>query len=242
MSSPTPEIRAEVPAMYAAMEESHWWFRGRRAILLRLLERYLEPASRDIVDIGCGTGGMLPFLGRYGRARGFERDRELIAYGRSFGRDIREIDFPREVPSEPVDVATMFDVLEHLPDDRAGLDAAARLVKPGGLLVLSVPALPWLWSPHDEAVGHYRRYDRDVLRNRLAAAGFRVLHLTHFNTFLLPLAVAARILRREQGHDVRLPPRPLNAAFAAIFRMEGALAAGPGLGIGVSLAAVALRR
>lgn len=242
MTSRPPAIQGEVPAMYARMEEIHWWFRGRRSILLRLLARFLDPAPREIVDIGCGTGGMLPFLGRYGRAYGIERDAELVGYGRSFGRDIRESDFPREIPSDPVDVVTMFDVLEHLPDDRAGLAAASRLLKPGGMLVLSVPALPWLWSPHDVAVGHYRRYEKGVLRNRLADAGFRILHLTYFNTFLLPLAVAARILRRQEGHDVRLPPRPFNAALAAIFQMESALAAGPGLGIGVSLAAVAVRR
>jgi SAM-dependent methyltransferase len=234
-------ISGEVPAMYARMEESHWWFRGRRRILRRLLSRFLRAGPRDILDIGCGTGGMLPFLNQFGRARGIERDPDLVRYGRSFGRDVECRDFSQPSELSSVDVATLFDVLEHLEDDRSALACIARLLKPEGLLVVSVPALPWLWSPHDQAVGHFRRYDRATLAKRLQEAGFNILHLTYFNTLLMPVAVLFRLLRRQEGHDVRMPPPMLNELFAALFEMESAWACGSGLGIGVSLAAVAVR-
>jgi SAM-dependent methyltransferase len=237
-------------------ERKHWWYRGRRRILLRLLERHLQGRTHRILDIGSGTGSLLLSLRRFGSVRGIETDAELRNHARAQQLQIDDLDFPREIPPGRFDVVTMFDVLEHLENDLEALRAIHQLLDPGGLLFLTVPALSWLYSTYDEAAGHYRRYDHPVLKRRVLDAGFKLLRQTHFNTFLLPLAMAARIFRLRDGHrppdastcdrlgaledlDLRIPAAPLNEVLAQIFGSETSWAAGPGLPIGVSLMVVA---
>ena len=234
MSSP-----GGMSAVYAGMEADHWWYRGRRRIVVQLFERFVGRGDRRILDVGCGTGAMLPHLRPFGRPQGIEQDAGLVRLGRERGLNVTVRDFPKETLDDRFDVVSLFDVLEHLPDDRAALAAARSMLAPGGRLVLTVPALPWLWSPHDVAVGHRLRYDRSLLRRRLEASGFTIVHLTHFNTFLMPLAVVYRFLKKSEGHHFSIPPRPANELLAAILGGERSLAAGPGLATGVSLAAVA---
>jgi SAM-dependent methyltransferase len=241
---------------YVHAERVHWWYRGRRRILLPLLERYLAGGGRRILDIGSGSGAMLLLLRRFGTVRGTESDPDLVRHARSQGLDIVVQDFPRQIPEGRFDVVTLFDVLEHLEDDRAALASIHGLLEPGGLLFITVPALPWLYSTYDEASGHYRRYDRNLLLGRLRETGFRLLHRTHFNTLLLPLAVAARMFRLRPGNrpppastcerlaalqdqDLRIPSPPVNELLALIFGAETSWASGPGLPTGVSLLAVA---
>jgi SAM-dependent methyltransferase len=250
------EAAETVAERYVRAERLHWWYRGRRRILDRLLSRFLGPGTRTILDIGSGSGMMLLLLRRFGSVRGIESDPALVRHARSQDLDIEVLQFPREVPSGRYDAVTMFDVLEHLEDDRAALKAVDGLLAPGGFLFITVPALSWLYSTYDEASGHYRRYDRDLLRRRLVERGFQLLHLTYFNTFLMPLAVAARMFRLRDGRrpppattcerlaalqeeDLRIPSAPVNELFAKVFAAETSLASGPGLPIGVSLVAVA---
>jgi SAM-dependent methyltransferase len=252
------ESEADVAERYVRAERTHWWYRGRRRILHRLLSRYLEPGDRRILDIGSGSGLMLQLLRRFGSARGIETDPALVRHARSQNLDIEVLDFPRQRPSGRFDAVTLFDVLEHFEDDRGALKAVDELLAPGGFLFITVPALPWLYSTYDEAAGHYRRYDQALLRKRLEERGFRVLHLTHFNTILMPLAIAARMFRLRDGRrpppattcerlsalqdeDLRVPAMPMNELFARLFGAETALASGPGLPIGVSLLAVACK-
>lgn len=248
---------SRVAERYVDAERRHWWYRGRRRILLRILDRHLKSAEhRRILDIGSGSGAMLALLRRFGDVRGIETDPDLVRHARSLQFDIVVKDFPREVPEGRFDVVTLFDVLEHLEDDRAGLAAIHRLLTDDGTLFLTVPAQPWLYSTYDEAAGHYRRYDRTLLRKRLVESGFRLLRLTHFNTFLMPLAVAARLFRLRDGRrpppattcerlgalqdlDLKIPAPALNELLARIFGAEGVWAGGPGLPTGVSLVAVA---
>lgn len=250
------EVEAGITARHVQAEQKHWWYRGRRRILFRLLARYLSGGRRRILDIGSGTGLLLLALKEFGTVCGIETDPDLVRYARSLKLDILVKDFPREVPPGRFDVVTMFDVLEHLQDDRAALSAIYQLLDPGGFFFITVPALPWLYSTYDEAAGHYRRYDRSLLGRRLRESGFKVLRVSHFNTFLMPLAVAARALRLRDGNrpppastcerigalqdlDLRIPSGPLNELLARIFGAEVGWVSGPGLPTGVSLMAVA---
>lgn len=248
---------SRIAERYVDAERRHWWYRGRRRILSRILDRHLPSGqNRRILDIGSGSGAMLLLLRRFGSVRGIETDPDLVRHARSQHLDIVVQDFPREVPEGRFDVVTLFDVLEHLEDDRAGLAAIHRLLTDDGTLFLTVPAQPWLYSTYDEAAGHYRRYDRALLRRRLLETGFQLLHLSHFNTFLMPLAVAARVFRLRDGRlpppattcerlgalqdlDLKIPASALNELLARIFGAETAWAGGPGLPTGVSLVAVA---
>lgn len=249
------QAQAAVAERYLHAERVHWWYRGRRRILLRLMERYLEGTDRRILDIGSGSGHMLLHLQRFGSVSGIETDPVLVSHARAQNLDIHVKDFPREVPEGRFDVVTLFDVLEHLEDDRRALTAIRRLLNPGGFLFITVPALPWLYSEYDQASGHFRRYDEQLLRKRLLEAGFRLLHLTHFNTLLLPLVVAARLFHLREGgrptsatmcdrigaaqdQELKIPARPVNELLTRLFGAESALAAGPGLGTGVSLLGV----
>src|SRR5256885_4756732 len=154
-------LRVMDPEYVAAhMEEdlSHWWFGARLAVITATLRRALPPHPVHLLDLGCGTGNLLAALSEFGEAVGMEVHPELIAAARAAGRDVRTGRLPDDFGVAPgwADVVLLLDVIEHLDDDVAALVAARRAVAPGGLLVVTVPAYQWLWSGHDEVLGHRR--------------------------------------------------------------------------------------
>ena len=212
-------------AVHAEQDQDHWWFRGRLAVILAALEPRLPRRGVRLVELGCGSGGVLTALGRYGEAIGVELDDGLrdIAVGR--GLDVRAGALPDRLPVEAgsADVVLLLDVLEHLEAEQAALDAARTLLAPGGLFVATVPAYRWLWSAHDVVLGHRRRYTRTELRRIVIEAGFTFERATYFNTLLLPAIAAVRLARRltgRHGHDLQRPPAALNRALAKIFAAE----------------------
>src|SRR5262245_45868842 len=233
-------------------EARHWWFVGRRRILASLMADWL-PARSDlrILDIGCGTGGMIPLLSEYGRVTGIDPAEAAIRYSRQrhdCAAELIQMDFPRQVPAAgSFDLVTLFDVLEHLDDDAVALARAFSLLRRGGTLVVTVPAHRYLWSPHDEINLHRRRYERPELRARLEQAGFRVERLSYYNTLLFPVIYAARLLRRQvtrrgdRRSDFRIGNEWINARLTGLFASERALLKRWDLPVGVSLLAVARR-
>ena len=227
-------------------DRDHWWFRGRRAILLVLLRRVLTPGRHCLLELGCGSGNVLEALAEFGEAVGMEADERLVSAARSAGLDVRQGSLPddRVVPAGWPDVALLLDVLEHVDDEAAVLQAAHDTLAPGGTLVVTVPAYAWLWSSHDVAVGHRRRYTAASLRAALTAAGFAVMHLSYFNILLLPAIAVVRgwkRLRRDPRHDLVRPPAVLNATLARVFALEAALVPRVRVPAGASLVAVARR-
>ena len=233
-------------AVHVAEDREHWWFQGRRAILVALLRRVLAPGHHRLLELGCGSGNMLESLGEFGEAVGMEPDAALVAAARAAGLDVRRGALPRDRVVEPgwPDVVLMLDVLEHLDDDTAALRTAHAMLRAGGMLVLAVPAYQWLWSAHDVVLNHRRRYTARRLRGRVEGAGFQVEHVGYFNTLLLPgiaLARAWKALRGDKGHDLVRPPAPINAALAALFALEAPIVTRLPVPFGASILLVARR-
>jgi SAM-dependent methyltransferase len=237
-------------AAHAAQDRAHWWFRGRRAVVLAEMARYLptvEPSSgggRGIAEIGCGSGGMLEALGRFGAAVGVEQDPALRERARARGLDVRAGALPHDLPLEAGrwDAVCLFDVLEHVDDEGGSLRACRRLLVPDGRLVVTVPAYAWLWGRHDELLGHRRRYTARSLRAAVQGAGFAIERVTYFNTLLAAPIVAVRFVRTLRGrpeHDLDRPRRLINGLLWRTFAAEAGLLRLGSLPFGISVLLVA---
>ena len=243
------------PATYeaeAALERGHWWFRGRRRLLARLLARMPLPAAARVLDVGCGTGANGPVLAGAERFTvGLDASAIPLGLGRSaertHGARVRADAGLLPFADASFDLVTALDVLEHLDDDAAAARELHRVLRPGGVLVVFVPALRLLWGLQDEVSHHRRRYGRGELRAVVAGAGLDVERLTFFNTLLFPPILVARLAMRVR------PPRALrseneiggrvaNRIAELIFSAEAPFLERADLPIGVSLACVARRR
>ena len=212
------------------LDDRHWWYRGRRRIIRAELDRLPVPAGARVLDAGCGSGRTLEELARYGEVFGIELDPGAaeMAQGRGCG-EVR-VGRLEELPWEDgyFDLITCLDVIEHTPDDRATLGELRRVCKPGGFLLVTVPAYQSLWSTHDVANHHYRRYSRPRLREAAREGGWRVRRLTSFNGLLLGPAAAVRLAERRRLHqpdmdykpELTLGPEWLNAVLEQPLRLE----------------------
>lgn len=232
----------------AALQDRHWWFVGRRRVLSAVLGRLGLPQGARILEAGCGTGGNLAMLGRFGEVHGFEPDAEARALVNGhISCDLRDGRLPDGIPFEPggFDLVAALDVVEHLDDDRASLRALAAQLRPGGRLLITVPAWKFLWSRHDESHHHRRRYARGELLRLVEEAGLRPELISYFNSLLFPLVVTVRaakkVLRIEDVADDALPPAATNRILTALFAAERFLVGRLPMPPGVSLLVVARR-
>lgn len=228
-------------------EGDYWWFVARRRLALALLQTYLPEISGPILDAGCGTGALLQELKAQGTAIGVDVAREALLLTRQRGA------FPvvqarlEALPFRQAafQVAFALDVLEHLPEERPALLELHRVLQVGGYLIVSVPAYSWLWSKHDVALAHYRRYTARALRARLGEAGFQVRTLSYSLGVLLPVIALMRWfdrLRPGAPAATVLPvPLWLNRALIRLQDWETRWLLHRRLPFGVSLVAVAQR-
>ncbi len=241
-------MEAHVYERMAELDTAHWWFVARRDILQSLIERVVRPPpNARILEIGCGTGHNLEMLARFGTVEANELDpkaRELASA--RLGHAVQSAALPNLTlyPDAHFDLVALLDVLEHVRDDAAALEAIRTRLKPGGKLLISVPANPWMWSAHDVSHHHHRRYRRAQLARVAREAGYEIVLISPFNTLLFPLIAIARLagklIGRESADDA-MPPKPINALLRTIFALEAPLIGRFPLPFGVSLAAV-LRR
>lgn len=236
-------------------DERHWWYRGRRRVIRAELDALDLPAGAQILDAGCGSGRTMVELADYGTVSGVELNEHAAEVARA--RGVGEVRIGRleqlPWPDASFDLMTCLDVIEHTPDDRATLAELARVCRPGGRALITVPAYPALWSMHDEANHHYRRYSRAMLRAACTGGGWRLERMSSFNGLLLAPAAVVRVAERRRlaraggggngyGNNLDIGPAWLNSALEWPLALEARwLGRGGTLPAGLSLLAVLSR-
>lgn len=234
-----PEDRGRVvgvdPAAFAeldAMEAGHFWFESRRKLIVAMLDRFAVGAD-SYLEVGCGGGFVLDGVARsrsWRRIVGVELHAEGLAIAR--GRLPENVELIQANADTPLvegvfDVVGAYDVVEHIPDDSAALSVMSRALKPGGLILLTVPQHMWLWSSSDELALHQRRYRRGELEAKLRSIGFDVIFSSSFNALLLPLAIVSRLMPgRTSEQRMQQEARPgalVNSTLRGILEAEVAL-------------------
>jgi SAM-dependent methyltransferase len=235
-------IRAE-----RELEETYWWFVGRRSMLERLLRRFAKRGGVAL-DLGCGSGRNLQLLAPYAdRVFGLDRSLTALNLASSLGAPTTCAD-GQAVPlvNSSVDLVSALDVLEHIDEDQRALEEMHRVLRPGGLLFLTVPAYRFLWSEHDEALMHRRRYVASELHMKLTRAGFRVLKRTYAVFFMFFPIFFYRLFRGLVPKNPFSPmashvllPGPINRFFIAVLRFEAWMCGAINWPWGTSIVAVA---
>ncbi|MBV9861827.1 MAG: class I SAM-dependent methyltransferase [Alphaproteobacteria bacterium] len=220
-----PGFRADSHDRVAAVEERSFWFRARNRLIVDLVRRYC-PDLGSMIDVGCGTGLVLQ-----GLRAAFPDARLVGAEALSSGlaqaekrlgatAELVQVDAFHLPYADEFDVAGALDVLEHIDDDNAALGAIAATVRPGGLIMLTVPQHPWLWSAADEGACHRRRYRRGELEGKAAAAGLAIVASTSFVFALLPAMALTRGIGARQPEREHELPAPLGRALEAVLDAE----------------------
>ncbi|MFB3918333.1 MAG: methyltransferase domain-containing protein [Terriglobales bacterium] len=220
--------RTEYRTMYD-FENSYWWYVARRQLVYALLKKLKGNSKhRIIMDVGCGTGGNEPMLADFGKVTLADRSVDALSWCRKRGLQRLLASNLESLPlsSGSVDMITALDVLEHTDDDLSALKEMYRVLKPGGIILVTVPAYGFLWSEHDEALHHRRRYTSYELRNKLASVNLDLQRLTYFITLLFFPIFAMRFwqnlfksnLRPKTGHI--LLPAWLNWLLIKVLAVE----------------------
>lgn len=228
----------------AELDQTHWWYVARRRVLSDFVVRVIRPPKdARILEIGCGTGHNFGMLGAFGTVDGLEIDDAARAIAsKRLGRPVGTAPLPGldGVADASYDLIALLDVLEHVEADEAALASIRKKLKPGGRILVTVPANRWMWSAHDTVHHHFRRYNGGTLRGVISRAGLKVDTMTHFNSVLFPLAATFRLVGkltgREEADDAQ-PAAPLNSLFTGLFGLERHLVGRVPMPFGVSLLA-----
>ncbi len=239
-------------------EDRHWWFATRTRTILALLDKYMGAGKdgRQVLDVGAGAGNMMHHLAQYGAVVGLEYNPKPIPVAQQRGFDVRQgsaTDLPFAEAS--FDLVALLDTVEHIPDETAVLRETLRVTKPGGWLIITVPALMWLWSQNDVVNLHQRRYTAPEMRRKLQAAGWGVPFCSYNFTLIFPLSAGLILGRRwlgkepdmasphfdDEAYQVEMEPAPpwLNALLENLGKIETALLKRTPLPIGTSVIALA---
>ena len=245
------------PMNIEIQEDRHWWFASRTRAILGYLDRYAGSGARGrrVLDVGCGAGNMMHHLAHYGEVVGVDMYSKALEVAQQRGLSVQEgsaDDLPFEADS--FDIVTLLDVVEHVPNEHGVFSECRRVLKPGGKLIVTVPALMALWSHNDVINAHQRRYTRIELKQKLRAHQFRVLRATYNNFFVFPLAAELILVRRnrsepelasphfdDDAYQVEMEPAPplLNGVLGGVGQVEAALMRVVSLPIGTSVLCIA---
>jgi len=248
-------MEEQVYQQFLELEKNHWWFQGRRRVYIGLLKAHLGNNTRGkALDLGCGLGGFLPDLHKLGYDV-YAADTDLTSLKhcreRGFGNVLLSDSYSLPFADDSFDLITLFDAIEHIEDDHRAMREVARVLKPGGKVIISVPAYAFLFANNDRVAQHYRRYNRPGVRALYQQAGLEVERNTHTNVLLFPLILPSvliiklleKMIDREQkaGHsNLSWPiPRWLNAILYRIFASELVFSRHFDWPLGHSIAAIA---
>lgn len=227
-----------------AVEDHHWWFRGRWAVVEAMLRRTRLPDRPRILDAGCGTGGNLKRYSQIGDATGVDPSADAVRFchERGFESVLQAGLESLPHPDESFDLIAATDVLEHIAAEDEALRELRRVAAPDSVLLLTVPAYMWMWTEEDKNLHHKRRYTRPRLKRAVERAGWTPLIATYFNSLLLPpIALARKLPQRKGGKkaDLERTPAALDGALSLPMRFEARLIrAGASLPAGVSVGLV----
>lgn len=229
----------------AKNETQHWWSVGRRAILHSVLESMNLPPNASILEVGAGTGGNISMLQDFGNVTVLEGNPSGLKYLKD-RKDIPIIEgyLPDTsmLEDKQFDLIVLFDVLEHIENDREALIALKRHLKENGQMLFSVPAFPMLWSNHDVVNYHFRRYKKSTLTQAFKDADLNITRMSYFNFFLFPAIAMVRGIYnvfKIEGHDQETIPDPfVNTFLTKLFGSERFLLKFMNLPFGVSLYAI----
>ncbi len=236
---------------YEKLEKYYWWFVGRRQIIGRVLEKYFSGEKLNILDWGCGPGGNFSLLGQYGQVLGVDASEESISACKQKGitNVLQAVELSELKGGAQYDLVTNFDVLEHISDDRGFLQGLRTVVKPGGHVLVTVPAYQFLWSSLDEALGHKRRYTRKEISEKFARAGYQVMRASYFIFFLSPAFVGYRMFEKlikkkstSLSGSVIEFPKLINWLFTKTLSLESILIPFISLPFGTSIIVLAKKK
>jgi len=222
------------------LEQDHWWYAGRRAVILAALRRYLGKGAR-VLDFGCGAGGLTQALAERYRVLGVDSSTTAIEVAHRRGINAELIGSGAPLPGG-FDAVCALDVLEHLDDDAGVARGLAASTRPGGWVFVTVPAYAWLWGSMDEVAGHRRRYRLRSLCALMERVGLHRVHASYFNSILFPALAAGRLLGLPRpGHEVDTPPRAVNALLTTLFSFEAPVVSRLSVPFGTSILYVGQR-
>ncbi len=239
---------------FAQVDAQHWWFRGRRQLAQSVISSLDLPAQATVLDVGNGTGGMIPVLSKFGQLNVYEPDLDTSNLTKStYEKNFENVNFfsGDQLPTnlEKYDLITAFDVLEHCEDDNQALLTWSNLLKNNGYLVITVPAFPSLWGDNDVVSHHYRRYTHKSLLSVLEKASFEVRKISYTNlAAFVPVWLSRNVKEKLEASlkkkddipwDFNLPPSPLNALLLSAVSWEPHWLTISVLPFGTSLIAVA---
>jgi len=229
-------------------EDDYWWNKGRREILCDLIYEQINNAKNlEILDVGCGPGGTSTAFLQFGNVTGTDFSSLALKFAKNKGLTnvVRSSSTSIPFRSEKFDIITVLDVIEHVQDDKSVLKEIWRLLKPNGLIVVTVPAFQFLWSQHDVASSHVRRYNKATITKVLKDSQFKIIRSSYFVSFLFPFVATYRLLTKyrikkenTKGDLVKFP-QPINNFFEKIMLLEKKLLKKTNLPFGLSIVCIA---
>lgn len=232
----------------AELQDRHWWFVGRRRVLSVILKSLNMRRSAEIVELGCGTGGNLKMLSKFGKLQAMEDD----VFARKCAESMAVctvhaglLPFATAFDGQEFDLVCLLDVLEHIEYDVSALVSASRLINANGHVLITAPAYQFLWSSHDDVHHHFRRYNKHSMRELVERSGLEVVRIGYFNCFLFAFVAIVRLIKRWFGNkssDVKTPNHVLNKFLTHVFSLEQHFVWQRLFPFGASIVAVARKR